>query len=537
MKAKKCWALILAVLLTIGCFSACADTPAASGAGSSTVAAGETSTAVNTDETDPFAETVKLSIGFWGSEKLGGDELWNDYIVPKFNVDFDYIQMDFSDYVEKVRLLAASDELPDICVSPGRTDYFSYSEQGLLKALPDDLSDYPELEAYLDTPSLPFYYIDGKLYGIPRGGGRNLNNAFAGSFYMVRKDWMEQAGYEEFPTEWEEFFTMAQDVMALNPDGISNLVGIAGSTTEILDPMKSSLSKIGEGFQLIDGQWAPAEFNKEDNIPWLELGRKAYQMGVIDKNFALDDASVAKDKILAGQAFCGMLYMTAADMQSLAEQFESANPGKSAEECIGFYLPPNGFDGKPHAIYSAVNIGTMFSAKMSDEQMDRTLRFIDWILTDEGQTMLNLGEKDKDYTLEGETFTSLLPENPATGKQYTYEEKYPSCIIKQLVTWGGDWAKVSPTVDKTYRDIYNDAEAYVMENATYAEYNYEVAWTKTDAMSKWNYMADFEQGFVKIIMGTDNIGAMYDSIIEDTLAKGGKQALAELNEVLAAKTE
>ena len=531
MKRKKLTAFVMAALLGVSALAAgcggteeTADDPKTGGEG----------TAADVSADDPFAETVDLSIGFWGCDKLGNDEFWNDYLVPKFNIDFEFVQMSFSDYAEKVRLLAASGDLPNICVNPDRNDYFNFAEQGLLKPLPEDLSMYPNLQAYLDTPSLPYYYVDGQLYGIPRGGSRDLNNSFAGSFYMVRKDWMEAAGYDKMPDTWEGFFEMVRKIMDVNPEKIPNLIGIAGSTTEILEPVQSSLSSIGEGFQQVDGKWQPAEFNKEDNIGWLKLMRKAYQQGVFDKDFALNDASVAKDKILAGQAVCGMLYMTAADMQGLCEQFETANPGKSAEDCIGFFLPPNSYDGKPHAIYSTVSIGTFFSADTTDEQMDRALRLIDWMLSDEGQTAMALGIEGKDYELDADgNYVNLLPVNEETGVQYTFEEKNPSSVIRQLVTWGGDWAKISPTVDKRYRDIYNEAEEYVMNNAVFSEYQYEVAWTNTPAMAKWNYKSDFSQGFVKIIVGTDDIEKMYDEIIAGTLAKGGEQALQELNEALA----
>lgn len=537
-------ALLMALcILLAGCSSgggSSSGTGSQTGANSGTTSGEDGSSAVvstpqETSEDDPFAETVQLSLGFWQCNNLGHDELW-DSLMEKFNIDFEFIQMEFNEYPEKVRLLAASDSIPNICVCPGRTDYFQFVNEGLLRPLPEDLSAYPALEAYLNSPSLDYYKVDGALYGIPRANSRDLTNTYVGESYMIRKDWMKAAGYDEMPDNWDDFFQMVRDIMDLNPDNIPNLLGIVGTPGDMLDPVTTSLSNIPVGFEEIDGEWKPAQFNKEANLGWLELMRKGYQMGIIDKDFAVDtDANVTHGKVTSGQAVCGYTLCTAYDMVTLCNQFEEAT-GKDAKECLAFYAVPNGADGKPHAVNRGVGIDTIFSADTTDEQMDRALRFIDWMLTDEGQYTLNLGIEGKDYELDADgNYVNLLPEDPETGLQYTLEQMYPSCNVRQLATWGNDWQKINPAVDKYYRDMYNQMEKNILDNAVITDYNYQVAWTNTDAMSKWNYEEDFRQGYIKIIVGTDDIGTMYDAVIADTLAKGGTQALEELNEALAEK--
>ena len=96
--------------------------------------------------------------------------------------------------------------------------YQTWAKQGVIKALPDDLSPYPNLKKLFSNPAVqPASRVDGKFYTIPRFGGDDIGDGRLGRPIRYRKDWAEEAGFTEDPASFEEFMAMTKAVMTETP--------------------------------------------------------------------------------------------------------------------------------------------------------------------------------------------------------------------------------------------------------------------------------------------------------------------------------
>jgi putative aldouronate transport system substrate-binding protein len=97
---------------------------------------------------------LSLSMGMWGLP----DSLRNDpigtIVEDKLNIDVKVVVQDWSDYQQKIRLWAASDDLPDTFAGyPMVESWFpDFVKQGIIRSIPYAIvSKYPYLKRVFDN--------------------------------------------------------------------------------------------------------------------------------------------------------------------------------------------------------------------------------------------------------------------------------------------------------------------------------------------------------------------------------------------------
>ena len=111
---------------------------------------------------------MDISVGYWDVETaLCGDDI-QKFIEEKFNVTFEPMNVTWDDYYEKEQTWAATDSLPDVFCADFRASatFGKWAREGVIRSIPEDLSAYPNLSAYLDSPAAEGCKIDGDLYCI-----------------------------------------------------------------------------------------------------------------------------------------------------------------------------------------------------------------------------------------------------------------------------------------------------------------------------------------------------------------------------------
>ena len=101
------------------------------------------------------------------------------------------------EYKTQIATLAAADDLPDVFLLQGMNTK-SWAEQGLVMDLTDVIAQSPYAADYKEAFFTPFKDADGKIYALPALTG--------GTCTVVVYDaqmWAD-AGYDSFPTTWEE---------------------------------------------------------------------------------------------------------------------------------------------------------------------------------------------------------------------------------------------------------------------------------------------------------------------------------------------
>ena len=160
-KMKKLSAALLAVTVAAGLLAGCGgqtgtSAPAETGKAPEASEAG-TAAAENTEAAEAVsdsAEPVEVTIAIWGAEDgLSGGE--NDPIYKtieeKTGVKLVPQNVTWDDADQKIQLWATNGQLPDIFAGDfvSKNFYGKWIEQGVIRALPDDLSAYPNLKEYL----------------------------------------------------------------------------------------------------------------------------------------------------------------------------------------------------------------------------------------------------------------------------------------------------------------------------------------------------------------------------------------------------
>lgn len=308
-----------------GCGSKDADVPAGndSGQGSQESTGADTSGGGEAAASGDYSEHLEISISYWDVEShfAGGQE---DAVLKtvedKFNVTFVPQNVSWDDYEQKLQLWAASDSLPDVFVGGARTtaNFSKWANEGLLKQIPDDLSAYPDLSKYMDSPELDTCKVDGKTYAIFRQTYQNQASTVRDRVVLYRWDLAQDAGITKEPETWDEFRAMVQAIIKADPEGkgVQGMIGrTANQLAGVFFPYSNPLAAVsGVTFYWVDngdGSYVPAYFSGEElganMLPAWNLMRDMYQEGTLVKDIATATTTQSDEMFLQGQ-ICAMSY-------------------------------------------------------------------------------------------------------------------------------------------------------------------------------------------------------------------------------------
>ena len=215
---KKLIALLLALVMVLGLVACAAkeetvkeeETPSTT---TETPAKEEETTA---EEETPAEEHEDVTIEVWIAQVDWADA-W-DEMEAKFEEEYPWIEVEHVGLGEDATFLAtrlAANNLPDVI----QRNNDELMDQLVAGDKLEDLSDW-ECAAVMPDTYKQAFTRDGKLIGMCQGA------AFSCMFYNMAI--LEEAGWSEVPTSWDELLQCCADVQAL---GIAPLVTAAGKNT------------------------------------------------------------------------------------------------------------------------------------------------------------------------------------------------------------------------------------------------------------------------------------------------------------------
>ncbi len=137
-------------------------------------------------------------------------DLFNEEYAGKIKV-IPSVNPDFPTYQEKVKAMIAADETPDIFCFNFNPNDLSRQRSGKLMDFTSYMDD--EWKARYKESDLNMLMVDGKLYSIPR--------AQQAAVFYYNTELLKNAGYEEFPKTWDEFFALCEALKANGMAAIS----------------------------------------------------------------------------------------------------------------------------------------------------------------------------------------------------------------------------------------------------------------------------------------------------------------------------
>lgn len=525
---KKFLALAMSAMVLSGVLAGCS---------SKATNSGSTTQPATSSTEDPFKENIEISVAFWDIEnfasKFAEDKVFQE-ITKKLNITIKPVNVTWDDYAQKLQMWAASGQLPDIFATDaiGTQYYRNWTSQGIVKALPSDMSKYPNLQKYFEAPDIKGLKENGKYYAIPRRMFPSVDWSVLDRPVIYRWDLAQKAGITKEPETWDEFQAMLKAIVEKDPEG-KKVTGLTSSTTKMIgglfwlysNPAATSDGS-GSDFKWIkeDGKYVPAVFSKEA-LPSLENMRKMYNDGIIDPDIALTKPTVAYDKfasgksaaILAGGGFINL------DNEIDAKRWQKANPGVDINTAVKVLKPLKNSNGERyHAVFKTYWSESYISAKVDDKKLDRIMRLYDYIISPEGKDLLTYGIKDVDYKVEGDKKIPLT-ENLNT--------KYPAKgLLKDLVAYEtSDSYKIdNPKIaNVNTRQVAVDYIDWVIKNTKVPDYKIELTYLSTPTKDKFTVMD--HDDLLKIMLGKDPVDKMWNDLLNGYKGKGLDKMIEEVN--------
>lgn len=499
---------------------------------------GEEMSAVDTSSTisSDYEEHLDISIAYWQIDKAFENRN-NDAVLQtiedKFNITIEPVNITWDDYYSKIELWAENGTLPDVFIGDYRKSptMGEWVTQGLLHEIPDDLSQYPNLAKYMDSPEKDTCQFNGKTYCIFRQTYNEQAETIKDRTILYRWDLAQAAGIKKEPENWDEFREMIQAIIAADPEH----TGIKGMTakdhTMLAAPLFTysiPLAAAGySSFYWVDNgdQYVPAIFAGEtlgaDALPTWHLMRDMYQEGTIEEDIILTTTSQAEEKFLNGKsaAICidGGISNTKT-YENMGQYWKDVHGSDFFDDVKYLDIMPSVDGNKYYTVWDYAWSETYINANVSDEKMNRILALYDYLLSDEGTILSNFGIENDTYMINEAGDIDIIYDKPS--------DKYHSLeMLGSLTCWNygiQDSSRYPDLVPEEY--VKADEERVEMaKQCTIPEYNYEC--TRALYESGYTFSIDVNDIFTRIMYSDEPVEDVWDKIIEEYKEKGLLQVI------------
>lgn len=483
-----------------------------------------------------FKDRLEITVALWGIDDAlsssGQDQFYN-YLQKRFNIAIKPVDIDWDDYAQKIIVWASSFELPDIfSIDAVGTNYYrSWIKNGLVKPIPEDMSNYPLLEEYLDRPDIQAFKRDGRLYFIPRSLYESVKYCVHDRNVFFRWDLALQAGIREAPDTWEEFGDMIKAIIAedpekknvqgltfVNPKHISGLFWLYSNPAAASDGSGNDYKWISEG-----GRYIPAVFSK-NALPSLENLRELYDEGVIEKNAVSNKGAQGYEMFATGRA-CAILMNGYGNLDTMvSRKWNETYPDKKLTDCIKRVPNLPATDGKRYqCVFKTFWSESYFSGRVSDKKLERILSLYDFMLSDEAKEFYRFGVKDSDYIKEGDKITPLISRGELSAKQHS------ASVLGSLVEFD-DQFQYDPNNHTIDPDIRRMASADIIENmkATVIP-DYEAGLTYLSTPAKDIFPIYDYEDMIRVMLSEEPVAKVWDDICAGYEREGLGGMIAEVN--------
>lgn len=504
---KKGLLILTALALLFTGLAGCAKQESAAPAAESSAPSGQKGAADLSEKLDINWMAVSYQGGGWPDDHPMIQEL-----NKKFNINLKIQWVPAANYREKLNVLAASNDFPDIffIYAP---EFNKWKKQGLFLDVQPKLSNYTNLAA-IPQDVLQLLNPKGKVLGFP------YYITQARDTLSVREDWLKKLNLPA-PQTLDEFYETAKAFATRDPDG--NGKADTNGFTLYIDSNSAlvGVEFIMAGFglanqwKLDNGKLVPYQTQVEEWKKVLAYLSKAYAEGVLDKDFAVNKIGAPAEKMESGRV--GFYYGNPNQYNVSINNLKKVVP----EGNIVPIVPPKGPTGLTGTPTFDMTTKHVINAKIDPKKQERILLLMDYFLSPEGSDFIKHG-------IEGIHYKKL-----ADGKYEKLEaaDKDRQNLINNWIFRPFDpgiqmykWDDAS--VHQKIRDMFVENEKHKWANPA--------AGLESDTQNKAgaNINAKFMETVSKIIMGREPVDAI-EKASKDWLAAGGAKIAEELNQAYA----
>jgi len=400
-----------------------------------------------------FEEHLDISIGYWNIDSMmkatEADGMTN-YIEELFNITIHPVSVTWATYKERYQILSATDSLPDVfaTVTISSNDnndsstFVNMIETGSVRALPSDMTAFPNIRKLLDSVSYT-QYADGNYYAIPRLSFTEPSLGSTDAAMLVRRDWMDNLGIDD-PGSFQEFAAMTAAFANDDPDGnglddtigynVNNLSALGKWVILGIYPEGNVYGWITE-----DGRYVPS-WTTEEFKDVITAYRHLYETGGLDPAFYSKTPNIVIDDFASGRLGALEYKSSPNSLMEIKEKWDTQND-KPFEECVDVLPVFAASDGVRYSNSSSIFWSESFiSSAADDAKAERILALFEFLLSEEGIRLGKYGIRGVDYMAYEDGGFECLLETGDESLSTVLARKYPSIsLFYGIASWGGGW--------------------------------------------------------------------------------------------------
>lgn len=533
---KQIISALLASLMLIASMSACGTSESTA----KTAASGETkASTASTASASENKEHMDISIALWDTDAALANAATDQFLqemYKKLNITLVPRTITWDDYTQKAQVWAASGDMPDIMSidAVGTSYYRNWIDQGVVRALPQDLSKYPLLAKYMEDSDIQaIKQDDGKFYCVPRKLYTDpIKDAHARNVFY-RWDLAQKAGITKEPTTWEEFKTMLKTIVQKDPEkkkisGLTavNVKQIGGFFWLFSNPAACSDGS-GNDFKWIkdDGKYVPAVLDTKYSLPALKNVREMYEQKEIDPDIAQIKGTQAYDKFVSGQAAAILEVGMPNFNNQINGRWKKLYPNTPILNSVKRtnFFPST--DGKTYqTLFKSYWSESYFGSKVDDKKMARIMELYEYMLQPDVKNFYRFGVKGVDWT-ETNGKVKLLKSMDDINKEQPSATSIQTLVeYDDELGYGENNLVFDPAILKYARENLEVAKKVTQK----PEYEVKLTYVSTPTKNKFSILDhDF---MLKIMAGKEPVEKMWNDTLNDYKAKGLDKMITEVNE-------
>ncbi|MBB3108017.1 putative aldouronate transport system substrate-binding protein [Paenibacillus phyllosphaerae] len=349
----------------------------------------------------------------WFTSKWGGN-IVSEYITKKTGVSLNFI-VPAGDANEKLNTMMAARSLPDFITLGSYEDSVQKMINGGMVLPLNELADQydPYFFKVADPAKLSWYtQADGHVYSYPNASSSPADYQKYGRLFtsnqtfLVRKDMYEALGKPDMSTP-EGFLGALKAAKEKFPE-VDGQPLIPIGLHEFTETGNYSLDSYLQNFLAIPQQKDGKLYDRRSDpayLKWLKVFRQANEDGLMPTDVYIDEKRLEKDEKISQGRYFAMLYQWS-DFTEINQSLYRKDPNKAYIAIDG---PKNDAHDAPTLAGNGVSGWTVTLISKNVKNKERAIAFLSYLLSEEGNKDLFLGEKGITYdTIDGQD--QLLPE-------------------------------------------------------------------------------------------------------------------------------
>jgi putative aldouronate transport system substrate-binding protein len=516
--------IMAAVLVLTGCGSSDSGGNASSNNGVGENSNGSTGGSETSENLPGERITLKVELFDRNNTPAGEPGITENFLATyikenfskEHNIDVEFVTVPRAEEVDKLNVLMASGDAPDIVFTYNKPTVQNYVKSGGLTDLGPIIEEHgPNLKKVLG-PSLPYGQFEGKQYAIPA-----LRVIQSQSTTFIRKDWLDQLSLP-LPKTTDEFLTAMRAFKEKDP-GNTGGKGIPYGYIDVFHTMP-----------LVNSFWKWDEITDKDlyAVPrWLQPGSKdgykllnqMYNEGLIDPDFAIasEFSQEFAQQVVNGIVGSATPNTNEPVYNGYYENLKKNNPDAVLEPIDPFSTP----DGKhPKPIYEP--IGAYLMVPANSKNAVAAVKYLDWMSKPENIIVLQNGKEGVSYQMSDEGLPVLLDTPEASTYLYNY---YDYCIILN-----GKYVSTEDPNKNIAANAFNlDFKDFTVKSIQAGQNDgYTIPRVDIPVEAEIKYakiLEDFEKEMLaKIVTAkTADFDKIYDKQVEEYMSMGGQKVMEE----------